>query len=194
MRAFRTLLGGTDMLAYLAMMALRLIELRRVLKPTGSIYLHCDPTASHYLKLLMDGVFGAKEFRNEVIWQRTAMKGDAVKKFGAVHDVILYYVQCEQAGFYPVYVDQDLAYINRFRLDDNDGRGPYRLAPLDSPNPRPNLTYDYKGFSPPGKGWRVNLALMKQLDEEGRLAFPSKTGGRIARKHYLSEQLGRKKR
>ncbi len=72
MRAFRTLLGGTDMLAYLAMMAPRLVELRRVLKDSGSIYLHCDPTASHYLKLLMDGVFGPENFRNEIIWKRSS--------------------------------------------------------------------------------------------------------------------------
>ncbi len=192
MRAFRTLLGGTDMLAYLAMMAPRLVELRRVLRFSGAIYLHCDTTASHYLKLLMDGVFGAQQFRNEVIWQRTATKGDAMKKFGAVHDVILYYARGEGTQFRPVYVDQDAAYIGRFRLDDHDGKGPYRLAPLDSPNPRPNLTYEYKGFRPPAKGWRVKLTLMKQLDEEGRLCFPAKAEGRIARKHYLNDQLGRK--
>ncbi|MGD0648178.1 MAG: DNA methyltransferase, partial [Acidobacteriaceae bacterium] len=71
MRAFRTLLGGSDMLAYLAMMAPRLVELRRVLKESGSIYLHCDPTASHYLKLVMDAVFGPQFFRNEIAWKRT---------------------------------------------------------------------------------------------------------------------------
>ena len=79
MRAFRTLLGGSDMLAYLAMMAPRLVELRRVLKETGSIYLHCDPTASHYLKLLMDGVFGVQFFRNEITWKRSHAHSDASK-------------------------------------------------------------------------------------------------------------------
>jgi len=79
MRAFRTLLGGSDMLAYLAMMAPRLVELRRVLKDTGSIYLHCDPTASHYLKMLMDGVFGPSNFRNEVIWKRTTSHGTYIQ-------------------------------------------------------------------------------------------------------------------
>ena len=81
MRAFRTLLGGSDMLAYLAMMAPRLVELRRVLKPTGSIYLHCDSTASHYLKLLIDAVFGPSSFRNEIIWKRTYSHNDP-KRFG----------------------------------------------------------------------------------------------------------------
>jgi site-specific DNA-methyltransferase (adenine-specific) len=77
MQAFETCLGGSDMLAYLSMMAPRLMELRRVLKPTGSIYLHCDPTASHYLKMLMDAVFSPQNFRNEIIWKRTNIHSDA---------------------------------------------------------------------------------------------------------------------
>src|SRR6266545_4478163 len=86
MQAFRTfLVGESDMLAYLAMMALRLIELRRVLKATGSIYLHCDPTASHYLKMLMDAVFAPQNFRNEIIWRRTTAHSSA-KKFAPIHD------------------------------------------------------------------------------------------------------------
>jgi adenine specific DNA methylase Mod len=92
LRAFRTLLGGSDMLAYLAMMAQRLVELRRVLKETGSIYLHCDPTASHYLKLLMDGVFGARFYKNEIIWRRSDAHSDGKQgatHLGRVHDVIL---------------------------------------------------------------------------------------------------------
>ena len=81
MQAFRTVLGTNDMLAYLAMMAPRLVELRRILKPTGSIYLHCDPTASHYLKMLMDAVFGPTNYRNEITWQRTNVHNDA-KRMG----------------------------------------------------------------------------------------------------------------
>ncbi len=95
MLAFRTLLGGTDMLAYLAMMAPRLLELRRVLKATGSIYLHCDPTASHYLKLLMDGVFGPDCFNNEIIWKRTTAHNDSAR-YGRVHDRLLFYRQRRQ--------------------------------------------------------------------------------------------------
>ena len=187
--AFQTLLGPSTMLAYLSMMAPRLLELRRVLKSTGSIYLHCDPTASHYLKLLLDAVFGADNFRNEVIWRRTAAKGDARRKLGAVHDVILNYTKNpDDAYFEPARRPPDEEYRARFSLDDGDGKGPYRLAPLDSPNPRPNLTYEYKGYSPPVKGWRVSKELMEQLDAEGRLAFPKKSTGRIARKHYLNEQ------
>lgn len=95
MQAFRTFLGDSDMLAYLAMMAPRLSELRRVLKPTGSLYLHCDPTASHYLKLLLDAVFAPTNFRNEIIWKRTTAHSSA-KKFGPVHDVLLYYGKSDQ--------------------------------------------------------------------------------------------------
>lgn len=94
MRALRSFLGDNDMMAYLTMMANRLLELHRVLKPTGSLYLHCDPTASHYLKLVLDGVFGFENFVNEVIWQRTSAHSDSKqgsKHFGRTHDVILFY-------------------------------------------------------------------------------------------------------
>ena len=97
MLAFHTFLGDSDMLASLAMMAPRLVELRRVLKPTGSIYLHCDPTASYYLKLLMDAVFGLERFRNEIIWKRTTAHGSA-KKYAPTHDTILYYSKVAGRG------------------------------------------------------------------------------------------------
>jgi len=184
---------SVSMAAYLSMMAVRLIELHRVLKPTGSVYLHCDPTASHYIKVIMDSIFGHNNFRNEIIWQRAATKGDARVKFGAVHDVILYYSKSISGyHFSPIYIEKDEEYLSRFRFNDNDGRGAYRLAPLDSPNPRPNLTYEYKGYKPPLKGWRISRKVMEQLDNEGRLYFPKDLKGRIARKHYLSEQKGRK--
>ncbi len=185
-------LANDNMMSYLVMMAPRLVELRRVIKADGSIYLHCDSTASHYLKLLMDAVFGPPGFQNEIIWQRTAVKGDARRKFGSVHDVLLLYSKTEDYFFNSVYRLQDDEYRGRFRLDDHDGRGLYRIAPLDSPNPRPNLTYEYKGYQPPAKGWRVSLDLMQKLDAEGRLAFPKSDTGRIGRKHYLSEQKGAK--
>ena len=190
--AMHHLLGPNDLLAYLVMMSARLVELHRVLKPSGTLYLHCDPTASHYLKVILDAIFGPDAFANEVIWQRSVVKGDARRKFGAVHDVLLVYGKMDGRKFYPVYLEKGDEYRARFRLDDHDGRGPYRIAPLDSPNPRPNLTYEYKGYPPPAKGWRVNQELMEQLDADGLLAFPKTTNGRIGRKHYLSEQAGSK--
>lgn len=177
---------------YLVMMALRIVELHRVLKPTGSFYLHCDPTMSHYLKTMCDLIFGANNFRNEIIWQRASVKGDVRKKYGSNHDIILYLTKSENYLFESQFFESNEEYINRFKLDDNDGRGKYRLAPLDSPNPRPNLTYIYKGYRPPSNGWRVNRELMEQLDEEGRLYFPKTKDGRISKKHYLNEQKGAK--
>lgn len=180
------------LLSYLSYMTERLLPLRSILKPTGSIYLHCDPTASHYIKAMMDSIFGHQNFRNEIIWKRAIVKGDTARKFSSNHDVILFYSAGNSHVFHSQFLPKTDEYNGRFRLDDKDGRGPYRLAPLDSPSTRPNLTYEYKGFQPPAKGWRVNLEAMEKLDADGRLAFPKKAGGRIARKHYLSEQPGPK--
>lgn len=160
-KALRELIGINEMMAYLVMMTARLVELHRVLKPTGSLYLHCDPTASHYLKVILDAIFGPEKFVNEIIWQRTAVKGDARRKFGAVHDVLFLFAKNANYAFTPQHLDQDEEYIARFRFDDNDGKGPYRNAPLDSPNPRPNLTYEYKGYKPPANGWRVSREVME---------------------------------
>jgi site-specific DNA-methyltransferase (adenine-specific) len=100
LRAFRVLLGTNDMLAYLTMLAPRLVEMRRVLKPTGSIYLHCDPTASHYIKVLMDAVFGSKNYKNEIVWHYT-LGGVGKKSFGKKHDIIFFYTKTSKYKFYP---------------------------------------------------------------------------------------------
>lgn len=192
LRAMRSFLKENDMMAYIAMMAVRLIELHRVLKPNGSIHLHCDPTASHYLRVLLDAIFGPQNFRNEVIWKRSLAKGDARRKFGSNHDTILYYAKGQNPFFANQHAAPTAEYTARFNLNDGNGRGRYRLAPLDSPSPRPNLTYEYKGYAPPAKGWRVSREVMEQLDREGRLHFPKSRSGRIARKHYLNEQAGPK--
>lgn len=90
LQAMRTFLGQNDMMAYLTMMAQRMVELHRVLKPTGSIYLHCDPTASHYLKLVMDAIFGFKNYQNEIVWKRTFAHNDP-SRCGRIHDIIYFY-------------------------------------------------------------------------------------------------------
>ncbi|MBA3688093.1 MAG: site-specific DNA-methyltransferase [Chloroflexi bacterium] len=119
MRAFRTMVGDSDMLAYLSMMAPRLVELRRVLKPSGSIYLHCDPTASHYLKLLMDSVFGPANYRTEIIWRRASgFKRSSARRFPHKHDVILFY--CKDPArltFHPQFRKHKPEYIKRFKRD-----------------------------------------------------------------------------
>ncbi len=154
--AMRKFLNESDVMAYLVMMANRLLELHRVLKPTGSLYLHCDPTASHYLKIVMDAIFGPENLLNEIIWRRTAVKGDVRRKFGAVHDTVLAYTKTQAYKYNIVYGEMDDEYHERFRFNDQDGRGPYQSAPLDGPNPRPNLTYEFKGYPSSPKDWSVS--------------------------------------
>lgn len=190
LRAIHTLLGENDALAYVVNMVPRLVELRRVLKSTGSLYLHCDPTMSHYLKVMLDAIFGAENFRNEVVWKRTATKGDARRKFGSVHDLLLFYAKGPDLHFTATETPHGEKYLSRFTLNDHDGHGPYEGAPLDSPNPRPNLTYEYRGFPPPQNGWRVSREVMEQLDADNRLIFPKKAGGRIRRKNYMADLKG----
>jgi len=116
LRAMRSFLGENDMMAYLAMMAVRLIELHRVLKPTGSLYLHCDPTASHYLKIRLDAVFGPANFRNEVIWKRTFAHGSA-RRWGDVHDTIFLYSRSDDYQWNRVIQKLDAAYISSKYVD-----------------------------------------------------------------------------
>jgi site-specific DNA-methyltransferase (adenine-specific) len=120
--ALRSVLGTNDMMAYLTMMAIRLVELRRVLKPTGSIYLHCDPTASHYLKLVMDAIFGVEFFQNEIIWKRTSAHGSA-NRYGAIHDVILFCSRSETYTWNKIYGEYDEVYVDAFFTHtDKEGR------------------------------------------------------------------------
>ena len=122
LQAMRSFLGQNDMMAYLTMMAQRLYELHRVLKQTGSIYLHCDPTASHYLKLVMDAIFGPRFFKNEIIWKRTSGHSDA-QRFGRVHDVILYYSRSDEVLWNQTYQPYDEKYVQKYyRYKDPDGR------------------------------------------------------------------------
>lgn len=151
--AMRSFIGTNDMMAYLVMMAQRMKELHRVLKPTGSIYLHCDTTASHYLKILLDTVFGFRNFRNEIVWKRNSSHSDAKNQFPDVMDVLLFYAKSSAAKFNPQFGDYDPDYIAKsYRHDDGDGRGLYRLDNMTSPNPRPNMMYEWMGFSSPAKG------------------------------------------
>ena len=189
--ALRQFIGANQMMAYLVMMAARLVELHRVLKPTGSLYLHCDPTASHYLKIVMDTIFGPENFRNEIIWKRTSAHGDAARRYASVHDVLLLYSKTDHAVWNRQFEPYDDEYIAmHFVHQDPDGRK-FRRVDLRSPNPRPNLTYDYKGYKPHPNGWAVSREKMEQLDAEERLFFPKKgESGRIRRKLYLDESPG----
>jgi site-specific DNA-methyltransferase (adenine-specific) len=187
-QGFVRTLGRNDLTAYLVMMAPRLVELHRVLKPTGSLYLHCDPTASHYLKVMLDVIFGAKNFRNEIVWKRTSAHSDS-KKWGRVHDTILYYAKSDRVIWNPVYTEHDPEYVDEFyRYEDERGR--YRLHEIvrtASMGPRPNLVYEYKGYTPQW-GWRVVREKLEALDADGRIVWSS--SGRPYLKRYLHEQKG----
>lgn len=189
MIAFHTFLGGSDMMAYLAMMAPRLTELQRALKPTGSIYLHCDPTAAHYLKMLMDAVFGPQNFRNEITWKRTNTHSDA-KRWSPVSDTLLYYVKGDKATWNPPWQPHGEEYLaTKYRYKESDGRV-YRLDNMTSPKPRPNMMYEWKGFASPPFGWRYSKETMAKLDAGGRICYPSDKNRRPQLKRYLTEMSG----
>jgi DNA modification methylase len=176
MRAFRTFLGHSDMMAYLAMMAPRLIELHRVLKVTGSIYLHCDPTASHYLKILMDGVFGPEHFVNEIIWQRTSAHNDP-SRYGRVHDSILFYSNDARHTWNTCYEAPNEAFFKSHDFEkDADGKA-YRKRDLTAPaHGRDSGQYEWRGKLPPeGRMWSYTKENMEALEKEGRIAY-TKTG------------------
>ncbi len=192
MRAFRTLLGGSDMLAYLAMMAPRLVELRRVLKETGSIYLHCDPTASHYLKLLMDGVFGAQSFRTEIIWKRSSAHSDAKqgrKQHGRIHDVVLFFSKSENWTWNSVFTEYDSDYLAKFYRHVEEGTGRrYTLGDLTGPGgaAKGNPKFEVLGIT---RYWRFTQAKIEKMIEDGRIL--QSTPGKVPRyKRYLDEMSG----
>jgi site-specific DNA-methyltransferase (adenine-specific) len=188
--ALRQFIGANQMMAYLVMMAARLVELHRVLKPTASLYLHCDQTASHYLKIILDAIFGPESFRNEIVWKRTSAHGNAKTNFASVVDSLFYYSKSERFTFHLPFVAYSDDYLNsKYRHKDADGRT-YRLDNLRNPGFRPNLIYDYQGFKPHPNGWAVTREKMEQLDREGRLAFPKNPDGRIQLKRYLDEMPG----
>lgn len=178
----KRILGESTQLAYLSYMANRLRECHRVLKDTGSIYLHCDPTMSHYLKVLMDGIFGRQHFRNELVWNRSKNpKGSqfTMRRFSPFTDTILYYVKTRAAQ---IHLDSIRVPLTQAELEHkypyNDEYGSYADGPIlrsESMGPRPNLVYTYKGFTPGPAGWRVKREELERIDKSGNLAW-TKTG------------------
>ncbi len=191
-RVIQAAMTNSDKL-YLIYMATRLLEMHRILKSDGSIYLHCDPTMSHYLKLLMDAIFGKNRFKNEIVWQRIQGAGKTAQhksvSYGTVTDQILFYAY-PNSNFD---INSDLmpfseAYIKSFKYEDEKGkyqrRNPFRPPGLGA---RPNLCYEYKGFYPPNpSGWTVKLSRLQELDEEGELDFAN---GKVYRKHRLKKGM-----
>lgn len=185
--ALRAALGTSDMMAYLVMMAIRLHELRRVLKPNGSLYLHCDPTASHYLKIILDGIFDPNGFTNEIIWKRTTPKGLAFSRYASNHDVILYYRNGPDFLWNPQYTAHSPEYLKRYSLIDEGTGKRFQATSLLNPNKdRPNLTYEFGGHH---RVWRWTKERMQRAADEGRIHFPP-SGGVPREKRFLDEQEG----
>ena len=184
-------LGHNDVTAYLSMMAVRLVELHRVLKPTGSIYLHCDPTAGPYLRVLMDSVFGPEKFVNEIVWKRSDAKGDTgqgAKHFGRVNDVLLFYAKSLAYRFNPLFGPLHEGYVERFyRYADPDGRR-YKLDNMLGPGgaAKGNPRYEVMGVT---RYWRYSKQRMRELIEAGRV-IQTKPGTVPMYKRYLDESKG----
>ncbi len=169
MQAFRTFLGESDMMAYLAMMAPRLVELRRVLSQTGSIYLHCDPTASHYLKILMDSVFGPENFRNEIVWRRTGAHGPR-RSLGPIHDTLLFYAKASDYYFRIVKRPYMRGHVERRYTRDDDGRLKFSSGGnvlTGAGKTKGESGMPWRGFDPSAKNrhWAIPGFLAKQMPQ-----------------------------
>ena len=190
--AFASALGKNQMTAYLVEMTVRLVELRRVLKESGSIYLHCDPTASHYLKIVMDAIFGPEKFGSEIIWKRSHAHSDSKQggqQYGHIHDVILYYTRTDQATWNVQFTPHDPDYVEAFyrHIEPETGRR-YQLTDLTGPGgaAKGNPSYEVMGVT---RYWRYSRENMDALIKQGRVIQTSP--GTVPRyKRYLDEMLG----
>ncbi len=189
--ALRQFIGTNQMMAYLVMMASRLVELHRVLKPSGSLYLHCDPTASHYLKILIDTIFTPECFMNELIWKRSSAHSDIKqgrKAYGNIADVILYYSKSDKYTFNPQFTQYDEKYLeNTYNNSDPDGRR-WKSSDLTGPGgaSKGNPSYEFMGVT---RYWRYTKENMNRLLSEGRI-HQSSPGSVPRMKHYLDEMRG----
>ena len=192
LQAMRSFLGPNDMMAYLTMMAQRLEALHSALKPTGSIYLHCDPTASHYLKLLMDAVFGLANFRTDISWKRTSAHNDTKqgrRQHGRIHDTLLFYSKSSELTWNPIYTAYDQEYVDRFyrHVEPETGRR-YVLDNISGPGgaAKGNPEYEVMGVT---RHWRYSRERMQQLIDEGRIV-QARPGAVPRYKRYLDEMPG----
>ncbi len=187
------------MMSYLTYMTQRLIELYRILKDTGSLYLHCDPTASHYLKIVLDEIFGRNNFRNEIVWKRmSGAKGSQhkAKKFGASSDTLFFYSKSEQSYFDLYGAKEKMTELDRlkkFPLSDENGRRYYDDSAHIWCNPsmgdRPNLCYEWKGFANPHlSGWRLSKERLEEEYQNGNIVI--KDNGKLERRKYEDDYDG----
>jgi adenine specific DNA methylase Mod len=209
LRAMRSFLGENDVMAYLAMMAVRLIELHRVLKPTGSLYLHCDPTASHYLKLLLDAIFGPRNFLSEIVWKRTSSHSSS-RRWGPIHDILLFYSKTTDLTWNTIFEKYDPEYVAKFYRHE-DERGRFQVDNLTGAGRRGGDSgKPWRGVDPDKKGrhWAVPLSLLDRLGldldrikllstqdkldflDKNELVYWPKAGGMPRLKRYLDYQTG----
>jgi adenine-specific DNA-methyltransferase len=191
--AYRDTWGkGAD--SFIAMIYERLILMRDMLADDGSIYVHCDWRVNSFLRLAISEVFGEEQFRNEIIWKRKGGSANPSNRLGVVTDSLLWYSKSDTLRFNQEFTkdsDEAKRYINeRFtHVDSVTGRR-FMDSPVVSPNPRPNLMYEYKGFQPPPYGWSVSKEVMEAWDREGKLLIPKDKSKRIRRKIFLDEYIG----
>jgi site-specific DNA-methyltransferase (adenine-specific) len=191
-QGFVRTLGRNDLTAYLVMMAPRLMELHRVLKPTGSLYLHCDYLASSYLRVMLDVVFGAKNFRNEIVWKRTSAHANVGKRYGVITDTILFYTKTQNYKWNTLYTPYSEEHIqNTYRyIEEGTGRR-YALRDLTASMQRASSgqLYEWKGIRPPAsRCWAYTRDQMERFESEGRIVYSSKGYPRL--KVYLDEMPG----
>lgn len=176
---------GQDTAAFLCFLSVRLIEMHRILKPTGSIYLHCDPTASHYIKMCMDAIFGKKNFRNEIVWKRRKDTHNlASHHMGRIHDIIYYYVKSHEGMYHIQYTPYEPEYINsHYKYEDTTGK--YRLLPCTNETGG-NRPYSFRGIK---RAWRFSEQTMNDMLKSDLLVQLT-SGGPYYYKKYLSEAKG----
>ncbi len=175
---------------YLQFMYERLMLLKELLAHDGSIYLHCDVNKSHHLRCLMDEVFGTENLRNEIVWQRVAARSDS-KTYNHIHDTIFFYTKGDSFTWNPQFEEYAEEYVeDKYVQIDENGRK-YQLDNITSPNPRPNMTYEWMGHAPPDQGWRYSKETMQRLHDEGRIWYPAEKTKRPRLKRYLDESKGR---
>lgn len=175
---------------YLNWMYENLMAIKSIMSESASMYVHLDYHIGHYVKILLDEIFGEDNFRNEIVWKRKQGNLGQTNQYGIVTDSIFYYTISDNYHFVtPLTKEGQDEYIKRFKYDDGDGRK-YRLSPLVSPSYSPSLIYTYKGYNPPKNGWSVSLETMERYEKEGRLKFPKDKNQRIERKQYLDEWEG----
>ena len=188
---------GKAMKSYLIMIAIRLLEMRRILKNTGSIYLHCDPTASHYLKVIMDSIFGKNNFRSEISWKRTTstQKGSQHRstRWGNNADILLYYAASPAASLRPERELTESEILKKFKHIDENGDRYYNDSShiWSTPNmgERPNLCYEWRGFvNPHPSGWRLSKERLEEEYEKGNIVI--RTDGKLERRKYLKDYKG----